>query len=431
MKIRSLILFLLITVIILTSAWGVFCGVSLGVNRFAPMEVLQLGADWKGETSIFLDVQNEEGQEITQEQLEQTMDVLIARLDILGYGFSSVVQLDSDQIEVQVPLNETTFHDVEQLAEKLQQTGRLYITDSANDDAVLIDRDSIERIELQEGTLGKYSIFLIMTEEGTALFEQVSKEVSEREKEEDKYVNIYLDDEELAELSIREIYTDGIFGFTSSYSEYEATLLQQIVNSGMLPVALDSSAGIMTSAVFGENAWQSMLLCYGISMFVVAVILIIIYRISGLINVLTMIAYQVLMVLFLALLGIQVTGSNFMALLIGFGFLLASMVYVNHTFFKQHLSGKNIRAAYKSGYTQAMSRISNGMVFLFLGFVVLISSGIAALENLAYGYGIALVMAYVCIILINRLLFALMVRMQDHKESIYFPLGKTGEGGRT
>ena len=54
MKTRSLILFLLIAAIIVTSAWGVFCGVSLGAERFAPMEVLQGGADLQGEASIFL-----------------------------------------------------------------------------------------------------------------------------------------------------------------------------------------------------------------------------------------------------------------------------------------------------------------------------------------------------------------------------------------
>ena len=63
MKTRSLIVLLLIAVIILTSAWGVFCGIPVGAERFAPMEVLQLGAEVKGETSILLDLQPEEGEE--------------------------------------------------------------------------------------------------------------------------------------------------------------------------------------------------------------------------------------------------------------------------------------------------------------------------------------------------------------------------------
>ena len=93
MKTRSLIVLLLIAVIILTSAWGVFCGIPVGAERFAPMEVLQLGAEVKGETSILLDLQPEEGEEVTQEQIAEVMEILQARLIAMGYDYSNVEQL--------------------------------------------------------------------------------------------------------------------------------------------------------------------------------------------------------------------------------------------------------------------------------------------------------------------------------------------------
>ena len=92
-----------------------------------------------------------------------------------------------------------------------------------------------------------------------------------------------------------------------------------------------------------------------------------------------------------ALLGIPVTAANLIGLLIGFGFLLFSMVCISEAFKKQFAAGKNLRAAYKSGFADATVRISNGFALLLFGFVVLIASGAAALENLAYGYGVALV----------------------------------------
>ena len=105
MKTRSLIVLLLVAAIILTSAWGVFCGVSLGAERFAPMEVLQLGAEVQGETSILLNLLPEEGEAAAQEQITQIMEILQARLEAMGYSHSNIVQLDGDQLEVRVPMN--------------------------------------------------------------------------------------------------------------------------------------------------------------------------------------------------------------------------------------------------------------------------------------------------------------------------------------
>ena len=74
-------------------------------------------------------------------------------------------------------------------------------------------------------------------------------------------------------------------------------------------------------------------------------------------------------------------------------------------------------------------RISNGFALLLIGFVVLIASGTAALEKVAYSYGIALIAAYLCAMVISRLLFALAVRVQDDKPGLYFAFKKTSEGG--
>lgn len=127
-----------------------------------------------------------------------------------------------------------------------------------------------------------------------------------------------------------------------------------------------------------------------------------IYRLSGVMHVLTGIAYWDIDGTDSALLGIPVTAANLIGLLIGFGFLLFSMVCISEAFKKQFAAGKNLRAAYKSGFADATVRISNGFALLLFGFVVLIASGAAALENLAYGYGVALVLAYLCAMLISR-----------------------------
>ena len=38
-------------------------------------------------------------------------------------------------------------------------------------------------------------------------------------------------------------------------------------------------------------------------------------------------------------------------------------------------------------------------------------------------------MAYLCVMLVNRMLFALMVRVTADKPALYFPVKKTTEGG--
>lgn len=93
MKLRSMIVFVLIAAVILVGAWGVFCGAPVGVETFAPMKVMQRGADLEGEAAIFLDTAPAEGQEVTAEQLTDIQGILEKRLAAMGYAFSEVVQL--------------------------------------------------------------------------------------------------------------------------------------------------------------------------------------------------------------------------------------------------------------------------------------------------------------------------------------------------
>lgn len=430
MKLRSMIVFVLIAAVILVGAWGVFCGAPMGVETFAPMEVMQRGADLEGEAAIFLDTAPAEGQEVTAEQLTDIQGILEKRLAAMGYAFSEVVQLGDGQFQVNIPVNDSTaFHDAQQLSDALAQTGRLYITDAANDDAVLLDRDSIAEVELQTNSLGKYSIFLRMTEAGKTLLEQVTGEVSSREREDEKYLHVFLDGKELAELSLREAATDGIFGFSSSYTEYEATRFQQIVNAGMLPVSLEANAQVAASARMGEHAWNGLLKALGIGAAVAAVVLLVVYRAAGLAHALSIAAYLALTAIGFALLGIPVTAANAAAWVLSLAFLVSALVWNSTCFRRQHLAGKNLRAAFRSGYAEASGKYTNAFVLLFLGFVVLIASGSAAIENLAYGYGLSLLTAYLAAAVVDRMLAALLVRAQDGKAGWYFPLGKANEGG--
>ena len=430
MKTRSLILFLLIAAIIMTSAWGVFCGVSLGAERFAPMEVLQGGADLQGEASIFLQLTPAEGVEVTEEQINEMTDILYARLDNQGFKQSSVMLIGENEFEVRLPVNTNSdFQDLDQIAEILYTVGNVNITEKSDKNAVLITREMIERVELQSNASGKFSFFLIMTDEGKEELEKVTTEISERKREDEKYVRVYVDDTQVSELSIRQPSTEGYFGFSSSYTEYKAERLANILNAGCLPVALETVAEENVSARMGIEAWDDMILCFGLVTAAMMFILVLVFRVSGLINALTLAAYQTALAVVLAALGIRLDGAGMACLAAVFGYLIVSLVYNNHAFKKQFEGGKNIRAAYKTAYTETTATVTNMGMILLVGFVALLASGTAALESMAYAYGVALLMAYLCVMLVNRMLFALMVRVTADKPALYFPVKKTTEGG--
>ncbi len=436
MKVRSRIILSLLIAIIVFGVYVVFFGLSFGGKSFEPLRALNLGTDLEGGASIVFKLtpeEDENGEEIERDaaevtaSIEQIISVMQERLEVKRLWLSAITRQGEDGIRVDIPLNDTSpMQDATQIAEFLEQTADLTMEDV--DGNVLMERSDIDSLEAIEGTLGEYIMYIITTEESKGKLEAETTEILEKGSS-DRYLIINLDGEEIAKIYVTQVITNGICGFNSDYTEYEATNLADLVNSGKLSAEIKTAEESDTGAVLGASAKRLFLVASAAAVILFVLLLAVFYRWPGILGGVSVLFYVAASLFSVSLMRVQMMAWSIAALLFGLVFTSLSLMHIYEKCKEEFGKGKNLRAAFKSGYSAANKIISEIFVVCFLLFVILIMSNVAAIKSFSYCLGIGIVLSYLTTMVINRLFLRLLLDIESARTGVYFP-ANTGKGDK-
>lgn len=417
MKTRNLIVFIIITLVVLIGMYAILCGVKVGSKEFNPLKGSFAGAEYQGESMITLI--SSDGENLSDKEKADAIRVISKRLDLLGFKYYEVQSLDDNGIVVTLPLNETSdFRDAQQIASNISITGNLYITEKNDPSKVLITRDMIKTVELQVNTLNKYSIFLMMNDEGKKELAKVTDEIASREKEADKYIRIMYDDTQLSETSIRKMF-DEYIGYSSSDNQYKAETFKNIIDGGMLPKAMKVSSIEELSAKGSIDAKQNIRITLLVVLILTTVVLSVLYRMSGLITSITAILYVDAALVLLCLFGIQYNVMTYAALILGYVLTIFGQLITHYDFVKEMKAGRSHVSAYGKAYRKSVPFVTNTFIAALFIFVVMVGCGISKFETAAFAVGTALVTAYICVLGVSFVLNKLATGFVKKNEVFY------------
>ena len=402
---------------------------------------LSFGIDLKGGFEILYNVEPlVEGENITQDDLQNTYKAIVNRIDILGVS-EPVITIEGDNlIRIQLP----GVSNEEEARNRISTTAVLSFRDT--EDNLLLTSDVLGRngAKAQQNPKGLYYQVRLDIKD-TATFYTVTKALSEKASDGTNLMVTWLDFEEGTDsyesmkdkcgkdgnmkcisaayvhegLSSTEVVIDG--SFTKDDAEY----LADLINSGSLPTKLtEESTPRSVSPSFGEETISKTGIAGIITFALISLILIVKYRFSGLIGSVCLFVYAlVVFIIFNAVDGV-LTLTGIAALVLGIGMAVDSIIIANERVKDELSKSGKLLPAFKEGNKSSLVAIIDANITTLIAGIVLYIFGESSVKGFATMLMITIFVTIFAAVFLYRLIVGMAVKSDYFKEKHTALLGK-------
>ena len=316
-------------------------------------------------------------------EMDAAKAVIEQRLINLNITDSEVyVDYDNDNVIVSFPwqAGEIDF-DPEAAVSELGETAILTFRKGTEADGEeIISGTQVKKAEagsIQQKNSSEYEwvISLELNDSGKDAFAQATAELASS----GGYISIWMDDECISSATVNETIADGSAMISGSFTYDSAKALADKINAGSLPFKLYASSTNTISPTLGEGAKNAMLIAGVIAFALIAVYMIIIYRLPGFVSVISL-AGQVIVTV-AAISGffgntdsftLTIPGIAGIILAIGMG--IDANVITAERIKEELRNGKTLNGAIELGFKRAWSSVFDGNITVVFVAVILMAA---------------------------------------------------------
>ncbi|MEY2664785.1 MAG: hypothetical protein RIT04_593 [Candidatus Parcubacteria bacterium] len=200
-------------------------------------------------------------------------------------------------------------------------------------------------------TTGEPTVSLIFTSEGKELFAKITKENI------GNVVGIFLDGAAISIPTVREEIRDGKAQISGSFDVPTAQKLVRDLNYGALPVPIELISTQTIGASLGQDALHGGVRAGVWAFIVIAIFLIIWYRLPGVIATLALGVYAVLMLAVFKLIPVTLTAAGIAGFILSVGMAVDANILIFERMKEELRSGKSIHDAMREGFARAWTSI--------------------------------------------------------------------------
>lgn len=367
---------------------------------------LSLGLDLRGGMYVEYSGKAPEGSTANFEELvEGTMSIIRERLTDKGFTEANVQKLGTDGIRVEIPdVQDDTVLDLIGAAAKLEfynPEGEVFMTGDMVKTATYYYSE------------GDHQIAFTLTDEGAKLFGDVTA------ANVGKTIAIYLDGEQLIAPTVQSAITNGSGVINGLGSAERATTIAAKIQSGALPLELTQQKVDKVSATLGQDAVSSSVRAALIGILLIMVLMIVRYRLNGLIASWALTIYTILLFLLIALFHIQLTLPGLAGVVLGIGMAVDANVIIFERFNEEIRKGRSVKAAVRAGFKNAMSAILDANVTTLIAAIVLLFFGTGSIQGFAKTLLLGVVVSMFTAIMVTRFLMNRFVNAGATNTSLY------------
>ena len=223
----------------------------------------------------------------------------------------------------------------------------------------------------------EYMVSLKLKDSGKDKFAEVTGRLSSESPK--GYISTYMDDNCISVATANEKISGGEATISGSFTADEAKELADQINGGALPFKLETSSFNTISPTLGTGARDAMALAGVIAFAIIAVFMIVLYRLPGFVAVIGLIG-QVAGTFF-AITGFFPFSSSFTLTIPGIaGIILAvgmgvdANVITGERIKEEINSGKTIDTAIATGYKRAFSAVFDGNITMIIVAIILMGA---------------------------------------------------------
>ena len=368
---------ILIVVFSLTAIFGVSYRYGDTKNIFIKgAEDIRFGIDIRGGVDVTFMPAN--GIDATDDQMTAAKTVIENRLVGLGItDYEDYVDYNKDRIIVRFPWksDETDFNPQAAIDEIGTTAEMVFRKGSTVDGEVILTGDDVVSAMPGYDEKNGYVVQLEFSPEGTKAFGAATTELAP----EKGVISIWLDDAAISVATVQTAITDGRAIIEGNFDQDSVTTLSNQINSGALPFALSAESYSTISPTLGARSLEVMVLAGLIAFAVVAVLMIVNYRLPGAIAVVSLFG-QVAATLAVVSGYLTIFPSSTLTLpgiagiILGIGMGVDANVITAERIREELNKGKTLDGAITSGFKMGLSPIVDGNVTIVIVAVILMGA---------------------------------------------------------
>lgn len=277
----------------------------------------------------------------------------------------------------------------------------------------------LESASLQFGSgatagLASPIILLTFSAEGGELFEKITREHT------GEILAIFLDGEPISTPVIQEPIVGGQATITGSFTAIEARELVRNLNFGALPVPIELESTSTVGPTLGAAAIEAGLVAGIAGFLIVALFMILWYRLPGVIAALALAEYVAFMLAAIQFVPITLTASGIAALIISVGMAVDANVLIFERMKEELVEGKSPREAVHVGFARAWPAIRDGHLTMIISGVILFWLGTSIVKGFAFVFILGVLASFVSAVSLSRVFLLALVPETRSRGWVWF-----------
>ncbi len=224
-----------------------------------------------------------------------------------------------------------------------------------------------------------------------------------------RVVGIFLDGEPISLPTVNEKITGGSAVISGRFSLDEAKILARRLNAGALPVPIELVSQQTVGATLGHESLQLSLEAALLGLILVALFMIIYYRLPGLVSVLALLIYGILVLAVFKLIPVTLTLAGIAGFILSLGMAVDANVLIFERMKEELKEGKPLGSSVEEGFRRAWPSIRDGNFSTLITCVILYWFGTSIIKGFALTLFIGVVLSMLSALFITKTILQLII----------------------
>ena len=378
------------------------------------------------------------------ERMEGLRNLIERRVDLFGIAESSV-QIRGERLAVEIPgahdldraidiIGETPFLDFREISSEKEELQKEKLREVADylgkekeevtyEDIMMIEEDVVEGVEIifespygETELTGRHLqnasviihqvtqdpiITLEFTDEGAELFAEITQ------RNVGKPLATFLDGQMLQEATVQEKIEGGEAQITGAFSVEEAYEVARDLRVGALPVPIELISQQSIGPALGAESLNASVRAAIIGFLLVSLFMILVYRLPGLLAVISLSTYILLVIFLFKTIPVTLTLSGIAGFILSVGMAIDANILIISRTREEIRGGKDVKKAIEEGYKRAWSSIRDGNITTLVVAIILFFITTSFVRGFAITLILGILASIFCAMIVKRALLFL------------------------
>ncbi len=358
---------------------------------------LNLGLDLCGGAEVVLQAVPEEGQTVTQDDMEALKEIMRKRVDNIGVS-EPLIQLEgADRIIVQL----AGVDNPDEAINILGRTAKLEFR-GPRGDVILTGSDLADAKGVRNPSATnpreENVISLQFTDEGSKKFADATARYL------NQVISIYIDGEEVMSPTVNQIINSGQAQISGGYTLEQAVAEAAILKGGALPVDVEVMSKRTVGPSLGADSLQKSMYAGLMGMALLLAFIILYYRLPGVVAAVSLVVYTLILTWLISWLHITLTLPGIAGFVLSIGMAVDANIVIYERLREEIANDKSLPAAVTASFKRALWTILDSNLTTLIAAAVLFQFGTGSIQGFAVTLAVGIVVSMFSALVITHYL---------------------------